>query len=94
MQDMRWVVWAMIAVLLLIVLAIVGCTHWEYDRQTTADSKTVHVGRSTLFMWGRADYVEVIADPNGAKSLTIGDLLLDPEKVSVTTPYGVLGGGD
>ena len=75
-----------------------GCTTWnhlseKYDPAGNLKERTV-TSRGTLLTWNQADYINVTVDPNGVKSLTIIDLLTDPERIKLTSVYGIMEGGD
>ena len=95
---MKWkqrIAVAAVLVAIMVILVCTGCTNWSYDRQTYDTdgdlTEHVHAGRGTVLMFESTDYVSVKA---GDKSIEIGGRVLDPEKVSVITPYGTVGGGD
>lgn len=84
------------SVLLFMLFAVVmfaGCTSWSYRGERFDGNcnlvEQVSVSRGTFGVWGKADYINVSIGEN-KRSLTICDILLNPDNVQIRTPYGTI----
>ena len=82
----------------LLILVICGCSHTPYElKQYNKNgilTKHLKVSRTTWFLFGQANYVNNHIDPNGTWDLTAYDILIDPEKIKLSTMYGIIESGD